>query len=83
MKKFSCIIATNTGNFLEYFEFALFGYLSSIIAIQFFPSHDDLALNLTLLIYAAGFISRPIGGIIFGYIGDIYGRKLSLIATIF
>lgn len=75
----SCFV----GNLLEWYEFAIFGYLTPYISQLFFPSdHPTTALFLTYSIFAIGFIMRPLGAIIAGYIGDHYGRKTSLIISI-
>lgn len=72
------ILAAAIGNFLEYYDFALFGCLIPALSIHFFPNENQYSILMTLLIYAVGFISRPLGGVIFGHIGDVYGRKKSL-----
>ncbi|MGW0003190.1 MFS transporter [Nocardia grenadensis] len=72
------------GSLLEYFDFGAYGYLAVIIAGHFFVSEDPTsALLSTLLTFAAAFLLRPIGGVIFGYFGDKYGRKKVLAFTIF
>lgn len=77
--KVSCFV----GNLLEWYEFAIFGYLTPYISQLFFPSnHPTTALLLTYGIFATGFIMRPLGAVIAGYIGDHYGRKTSLIISI-
>jgi hypothetical protein len=63
------------GNVVEWYDFALYGYLAGIIAPIFFPEHDPTAgLIATYGIFAAGFIMRPIGAAVFGWFGDLYGR---------
>ena len=63
------------GNILEWLDFGLFIFLAPIIADQFFPADEEIySVISTFSVFAAGFICRPIGGIIFGYIGDKYGR---------
>lgn len=77
--RISCFV----GNLLEWYEFAIFGYLTPYISQLFFPSdHPTTALLLTYGIFATGFVMRPLGAIIAGYIGDHYGRKISLIISI-
>ena len=68
------------GNCLEIFEFSLYGIYSKLFAEMFFSSlSQNYGMILSLGIFAAGFIARPFGAIIFGYIGDRYGRKRALI----
>lgn len=77
------IIAGMIGNALEWYDFALYGHFALILSKHFFPSYDPyVGLIATYSIFAAGFVMRPIGGIIFGYIGDKYGRRTSLAASI-
>lgn len=71
------------GNILEWFEFALYGYFAPIFAQLFFPhSSNLLSLIQTFAIFAAGFLIRPLGGIIFGHLGDKFGRQKTLTASI-
>lgn len=77
------LIATASGNTLEWFNFIAFVFLSSTISQLFFPGDNpNIALIKVFGIYALGFAARPIGGIIFGYIGDHIGRRTNLIASI-
>lgn len=67
------------GNVLEWYDFALFGYFAPIIGRLFFPDDDPLASLLqTFGVFAVGFLMRPVGGLIFGHIGDRLGRKRAL-----
>lgn len=67
------------GNILEWYDFAVFGYFAPIIGAQFFPSEDKLASIISAFgVFAAGYMMRPLGGVIFGYIGDRLGRKKAL-----
>jgi MHS family proline/betaine transporter-like MFS transporter len=76
---FSAII----GNILEYYDFTVYLVFYSIIGKTFFPASSELAQTLqSLAVFAIGFITRPIGGIVFGYIGDRYGRRISLIFSV-
>jgi MHS family proline/betaine transporter-like MFS transporter len=77
------IAACMIGNALEWYDFALFGQFAVILSKLFFPQHDSyVGMVATYTIFATGFLMRPIGGIIFGYIGDRYGRKVSLVVSI-
>jgi MHS family proline/betaine transporter-like MFS transporter len=72
------------GNILEWYDFAIYGYLATIIAQAFFPSTDEVgALLSTFAAFGVGFVARPIGGIVIGRIGDVRGRKAALVLTIF
>ena len=67
------------GNVLEWYDFAVFGYFAPIIGSQFFPSDDRVASLLSAFgVFAAGYFMRPLGGIVFGTIGDRLGRKRAL-----
>ena len=77
MKKI--VAAGMVGNGLEWYDFALYGYFAPIFGKLFFPESDHYTQMLaTYGIFAAGFFMRPVGAVIFGYIGDKYGRKVSL-----
>lgn len=76
------VISGMLGNGLEWYDYALYGHMAVIFSKLFFPAgDDDLALILTYLAFAAGFIARPAGAILFGHIGDKYGRKRALVAS--
>ena len=78
------VIAGVFGNVLEWYDFAVFGFLAPFISSLFFPADDPLAgLIKTYGIFAAGYLMRPIGGILFGHIGDRLGRKKALQLSIF
>jgi MFS family permease len=71
------------GNFLEMYDFMVYGYYASAIARTYFPSHNAYAsLLLTLLTFAAGFVMRPIGAIVLGAYIDHHGRRKGLIVTL-
>lgn len=70
------------GNVLEYYDFTVYSVFLVIIGKNFFPATSEFIQTLSsLAVFAVGFIARPIGGIVFGYIGDRYGRKVSLICS--
>ena len=72
------------GNLLEWYDFAVYGYLATVIAKKFFAPGDDLAALLsTFATFGVGFIVRPLGGIVIGRMGDVKGRKSALMLTIF
>jgi len=67
------------GNVIEWYDFALFGFLAPVLSELFFPADDLLAgLIKTYGIFAAGYVMRPLGGVLFGHIGDRIGRKRAL-----
>src|SRR5690242_20660882 len=71
------------GNTLEFYDLGLYGFFAPIMTSLYFPTQNSvLALFMSLGIFSAAFIMRPIGALIFGYIGDILGRKISLSHTI-
>ncbi|WP_243658908.1 MFS transporter [Tamaricihabitans halophyticus] len=77
------IRAAAIGNFVEWFDFALYGFLATEIAHNFFPSDNDTAALLnTFAAFAVAFALRPIGGAYFGGLGDRIGRKKTLAITI-
>lgn len=76
----SCMI----GNTLEWYDFVLYGYFATTIGQLFFPKFSVVAsLMATFGVFAAGFIMRPLGGMIFGHIGDKIGRKNALVWSIY
>ena len=71
------------GTFIEYYDFSIYGYVAATIAIVFFPAGDGVANLLnTLAIFGLAFVVRPIGAWYFGRLGDLSGRRKSLIASI-
>lgn len=82
MKK--VVISGMIGNALEWYDYALYAQFTAIIAFHFFPAYEDPLIPTIFAfgVFAAGFIVRPIGGILFGYIGDKYGRRISLFIAI-
>ena len=77
------IFASSVGTLIEWYDFYLFGSLAPIIAIQFFPKADPTAALLsTLATFAAGFIVRPFGALVFGRLGDMVGRKYTFLLTL-
>ncbi|HCV53857.1 MFS transporter [Exiguobacterium sp.] len=78
------VYATGIGNAMEWFDFGLYSYLAIIISQNFFSAveNDELKLVFTFATFAIAFLMRPIGGIVFGRIGDRLGRKVVLTTTI-
>jgi MHS family proline/betaine transporter-like MFS transporter len=78
------IVAGTVGNILEWYDFGVYGYLVSTISTQFFPTDDPLSsLLLTFAVYGVGFVTRPLGSILFGIYGDRVGRRAALSVVIF
>jgi len=75
--------ASSMGTLIEWYDFYIFGSLAPIIAAQFFPkTNPTAALLSTLATFAAGFIVRPFGALVFGRLGDIVGRKYTFLLTL-
>lgn len=73
------ITAGMVGNLLEWYDFAAYGFLASIFAVNFFPQNDPfIALVASFGVFAASFLTRPLGGIVFGHVADRYGRRPAL-----
>lgn len=77
------IAASSVGTLIEWYDFYIFGSLSLIIATKFFPEgNSTLALLSTLATFAAGFVVRPFGALVFGRLGDLVGRKYTFLLTL-
>jgi MHS family proline/betaine transporter-like MFS transporter len=77
------IAAGISGNVLEWYDFAVYGFYAPIIGKLFFPSDDPtVSLIASFGAFAAGFLMRPIGGFVFGHIGDKIGRKRALVLSV-
>jgi MFS family permease len=76
------IFASSLGTIFEWYDFYLYGTLGAIIAKQFFIGDPTTTFILTLLAFAAGFIVRPFGALVFGRLGDLIGRKYTFLVTI-
>ena len=81
--KLGAVLRVTSGNFLEQFDFFLFGFYATSIAHAFFPSSSDFAsLMLTFAVFGAGFLMRPLGAIVLGAYIDEVGRRKGLIVTL-
>lgn len=77
------IAASSVGTMIEWYDFYIFGMLAKTISTQFFPEGNSTAALLsTLAIFAAGFIVRPFGALVFGRLGDLIGRKYTFLLTL-
>ena len=82
-KLWQVIMASSVGTVIEWYDFYIFGSLSAIISLSFFPKEDPTAAFIsTLAAFGAGFVARPFGGIIFGRLGDLIGRKYTFLLTL-
>jgi MHS family proline/betaine transporter-like MFS transporter len=76
------VTAAVIGNVLEWYDFAVYAFVATILARKFFPPGDEVtALLSTFLAYGLGFVARPVGGIVIGRLGDLRGRRLALLLT--
>lgn len=78
------LLAGFIGNVVEWYDFALYGYMAGILSTLFFPGKDPLAsLIATYGVFAAGFLMRPLGAGLFGWLGDVVGpSRVMLISVI-
>lgn len=82
-KLWSVIIASSVGTLIEWYDFFIFGSLAVILSEQFFPKSNPTAAFLsTLATFAAGFVVRPFGALVFGRLGDLVGRKYTFLVTL-
>jgi MFS family permease len=77
------IAASSVGTLIEWYDFYIFGSLATVLATQFFPkTNPTAALLSTLATFAAGFLVRPFGALVFGRLGDLIGRKYTFLLTL-
>ncbi|MEO3755447.1 MFS transporter [Streptomyces sp. B6B3] len=77
------LAGVSAGNFVEWYDFAIYAYSSTVIADLFFPSgNDTVALLGTLAVFGLTFVTRPLGGVFFGRLGDRIGRRNTLVAIL-
>lgn len=83
MNKHKLILTSSVANSFEWYDYALFGHFAPIIGQKFFPNTDpSISLLYAFLAFAVGYLMRPIGGIFFGVIGDRFGRRAALSASV-
>lgn len=76
-------MAGGVGTMIEYYDFGLYGYLAVVVAPLFFPNTDPVVSLLSALaVFGSAFLIRPVGGLVFGHIGDRYGRRRALVVTL-
>jgi MFS family permease len=77
------IVAAAVGNVIEWYDFYIFGSLASVLAVKFFEKdHPVAALLSTIALFTAGFLIRPLGAFLFGWVGDRVGRKYTFLITL-
>ena len=78
------VLASGIGHFMEWFEFATYGYLAVVFSKNFFQfsSSENMSLLLSFATFGVGFVARPLGGILFGQLGNRLGRRSLLVVTI-
>jgi len=77
------ILASSLGTVFEWYDFYLYGSLAVVIGAKFFSQYDETTRNIfALLAFAAGFLVRPFGALVFGRLGDLVGRKYTFLITI-
>jgi MFS family permease len=77
------VIAAAVGNVIEWYDFYIFGSLAAILAVKFFEqSHPVAAFLSTIALFSIGFLIRPLGAFVFGWLGDKVGRKYTFLVTL-
>src|SRR4249919_3131454 len=77
------IVAASVGNVIEWYDFYIFGSLAAVLSVKFFEkSHAVAALLSTVALFTAGFLIRPLGAFLFGWLGDRVGRKYTFLVTL-
>jgi MFS family permease len=77
------IVGSATGTMIEWYDFYIFGSLTSVLAVKFYPpGNDTFALIAYLATFAVGFLVRPFGALFFGRLGDLAGRRIAFIITL-
>jgi MFS family permease len=77
------IVAASVGNVIEWYDFYIFGSLAAVLSVKFFEqSHPIAALLSTIALFTAGFLIRPLGAFLFGWMGDKVGRKYTFLVTL-
>src|SRR5438094_3398306 len=77
------IVAASVGNVIEWYDFYIFGSLAAVLSVKFFDkSHPVAALLSTIALFTAGFLIRPLGAFLFGWLGDRVGRKYTFLITL-
>jgi MFS family permease len=77
------ILAASVGNIIEWYDFYIFGSLAAVLSVKFFEKSNPVAALLsTIALFTAGFLVRPLGAFLFGWLGDKVGRKYTFLITL-
>ena len=77
------IVAASVGNVIEWYDFYIFGSLAAVLSVKFFEKSNPVAALLsTIALFTAGFLVRPLGAFVFGWLGDKVGRKYTFLITL-
>ena len=77
------IVAASVGNVIEWYDFYIFGSLAAVLSVKFFEKSNPVAALLsTIALFTAGFLVRPLGAFLFGWLGDKVGRKYTFLITL-
>jgi MFS family permease len=77
------VVAAAVGNVIEWYDFYIFGSLAAILSVKFFEkSHPVAAFLSTVALFSVGFLIRPLGAFVFGWLGDMVGRKYTFLVTL-
>src|SRR5271166_3470201 len=77
------VVAAAVGNVIEWYDFYIFGSFAAILSVKFFEqTHPVAALLSTIALFTAGFLIRPLGAFLFGWLGDRVGRKTTFLVTL-
>ncbi|HEX9522685.1 MAG TPA: MFS transporter, partial [Reyranella sp.] len=77
------IVAASVGNVIEWYDFYIFGSLAAVLSVKFFEKSNPVAALLsTIALFTAGFLIRPLGAFLFGWLGDRVGRKYTFLITL-
>src|SRR6266540_4980131 len=77
------VVAAAAGNVIEWYDFYIFGSLAAILSVQFFSKSNPVAAFLsTVALFSVGFLIRPLGAFLFGWLGDLVGRKYTFRITL-
>src|SRR5260370_3831048 len=77
------IVASSLGTMIEWYDFYIFGSLTAVLSVKFYPpGNDTFALIAYLATFAVGFLVRPFWALFFGWVGDLSGRRIAFIMTL-